>query len=257
MNRAIRNSLLFSLLLGLSHIVAGQTTSDYRPKEDVVYLENGWIIKGTITSHTAENITIESREGNTFVFPTADVREVAQEAKPRRYRDVWFRSKGYYSATNIGVLIGNEWGYTSGTFLFQQSHGYRFNDYLSTGLGAGISTFSSGVYIPLFAEIRGDLAKTQVRPFYHAQAGYAFATRPNDEWTDWNGGSVTTTNPGGYMWALSTGIRIGTRSRVSWVFETGYYVSRSETTTVWETSRSTNTQRITARRVFVSTGIMF
>jgi len=70
----------FGLCL-LASVLFASTLPAQQPMEDVVYLENGSVIRGTILEQTpGESLRIETRDGNTFVFDMEEVERITREA---------------------------------------------------------------------------------------------------------------------------------------------------------------------------------
>lgn len=170
--------------------------------EDVIYLKNGSIFKGTIIE-TVPNVSykIESREGNVFAVKVDEVEKITKEKKPyqpERY-DYWGmrpwrndsiryepRKKGYFN--ELQVLVEN----VQGGVRFV--NGYKFNRFAYLGVGIGVDrVFSNpfnpringlekkelaGIYLPLYLYHAGDgPTKGRFTPFYAVEVGYAMAFR--------------------------------------------------------------------------------
>lgn len=70
----------FGLCL-LASVLFASTLPAQQPMEDVVYLENGSVIRGTILEQTpGESLRIETRDGNIFVFDMEEVERITREA---------------------------------------------------------------------------------------------------------------------------------------------------------------------------------
>lgn len=93
--KKIRTSLLFLLLLSAGTLLFGEESS-----VDVIYLQNGSIIKGSITARPAEGpVKIETADGSLFVFSWDEIKEIAtEEAAPEpsgRRQGGFFIGTGY------------------------------------------------------------------------------------------------------------------------------------------------------------------
>lgn len=100
-----------------------------------------------------------------------------------------FAQKGYEKSIEAGASIGVG-DYSNNTFGIAMINGYRFNSYLSAGLGVGIgySNALNGVnikngtteyrtdayLIPIFANIKANLTKGKISPFFRLNIGYTF-----------------------------------------------------------------------------------
>ena len=83
------------------------------------------------------------------------------------------QEKGYKGMVNAGWIPTSE----STSFEALTIHGYQYNHYLFVGGGAGINYYSSssindeGVFIPIFADVRGYLLKGKISPYAEAKIG--------------------------------------------------------------------------------------
>lgn len=100
---------------------------------------------------------------------------------------VVFHDHGYFA------LIQYATGYTH--WGVSTVHGYKFNQYLHTALGAGFDgvgrpisfkpdRFSekyknaSGMHFPFFAYVGGDILQKRATPYYALEIGYAYVVKP-------------------------------------------------------------------------------
>lgn len=219
-------SLLASLLISISAM------AQIDDREDVVYLKNGTIYRGTLIEQIfgvsckieiaggsvvvlkeaeIEKITKEKRENNpdkVYVEREYIIREPRRKERPEfKYREKGYFFQGHFEAGffNIGTRIIN---------------GYKFNQYAALAFGFGImglgsdvyvntnSTYS-GLYLPLFAYFTGDILKKKITPFYQFEAGYAFWPKVNTN-PFFDSGSYdvnTTVQAGGFMGGGGFGCR--------------------------------------------------
>lgn len=168
--------------------------------QDVIYLKDGSIYKGTIIE-TVPNVSykIESRDGNVFAVKIDEVEKITKEEIERKNRSGYgwghhrwrndsipfkTRTKGYFN--EVQVLIENVQGGV------RMVNGYKFNRFAYLGIGIGIDrVFSNpfnpringlekkelaGIYLPLYLFHAGDgPSKGRFTPFYAIEAGYAMA----------------------------------------------------------------------------------
>ncbi len=124
--------ILFALILLLPIIGYSQKTSD------VIYLNNGSIIKGQIISNENNSVKIETYCGNTFVYLSADIREITEE-KYIPFKTL--KNTGYYNYTSMGGLIGSVSDNKTTTFSFTMEHNYQINKNIAVGAVTGIDWF--------------------------------------------------------------------------------------------------------------------
>lgn len=154
------------------------------PNEDVVYLQNGSVLRGEILdSIPAGNIRVRILGGSVLVYPMAEVARIASEPSNNFVRILAEKhvpkSRGFYHLPQAALLFGeNQWGDLNIGFTLQHTSGYRFNRFLGVGLGLGLEQYVNGnsaapVWsIPLYAEVRGHLLDRSFSPFYSVALGY-------------------------------------------------------------------------------------
>ena len=118
---------------------------------------------------------------------------------------------GYKGMVDLGYGIGvGDFG--EGRIEFQTAHGYQFNPYLFTGVGAGISYYheSEAISVPIFADIRGSLpiSDSKVSPFIDFKIGYAVA------------------DVEGFYFSPSVGLRVALNHRAGFNFSLGYELQK-------------------------------
>lgn len=87
----------------------------------------------------------------------------------------------YYTHLNIGFNFnqGNEEldeSFTGGVGM-RYSMGYKFNKRLQVGAGAGFEFYdfyTPTAFVPVFAEIRGEIMPWKIAPIYSIEVGYGF-----------------------------------------------------------------------------------
>ncbi len=143
--------------------------------EDVVYLNNGSIIRGKIVKNENDTLKIETCGRNLFVFKSSEIQKTTMElrqASKHEFREdfVPTKQKGIYSFTTLGLLIGSN---TSPTFSFHTTAGYNFNNYIGLGLGLGIEKLQTEI-VPVFVSFKSNLSKKANSPFLTCHIGYSF-----------------------------------------------------------------------------------
>jgi len=116
--------------------------------EDVVYLKNGSIIRGTIIEQVPnQSIKLKTNDRNVFVFKFEEIEKIAKEvAQDMDYLDN-FKKNGFINITEICInpgisnvkmhrLISVE-NNTNG-FGIKTVNGYQFSKHFSTGFGIGV-----------------------------------------------------------------------------------------------------------------------
>ncbi|MDX1905769.1 MAG: hypothetical protein SF053_01955 [Bacteroidia bacterium] len=261
----------FSLLLwGAMCLVitpmAAQSYKKYHDSlHDVVYLHNGWIIRGTITARTDSTLSIETEGRNLFVFRHAEVKQVMQEFDLAFGRDKHARryvtapeqrrigTRGYYGYLQVNFLTGNGSGGVETSQYLATAHGYQFKRWLSAGLGAGLSAYARGPMMPFFAEVRSDLGKGVVTPHIAIQGGYSLPLYGSNTA---NGGNLIKAY-GGTVQAFQAGVRIYSYTRLSWLITGGYMIQQDKNDFRYWWGENTIQEIYTYRRLTFGVTMMF
>ncbi len=146
--------------------------------EDVVYLNNGSIIRGKIINNENDTLKIETCGRNLLVFKSTEIQNKTQEIKRVSKQEfiegfVPIDQKGIYSYSTLGFLIGKSTASSPETFSAQTSVGYNFNNYIGLGLGIGIEKLQTEI-IPVFVSFKSNLAERANAPFFSCHIGYSF-----------------------------------------------------------------------------------
>lgn len=162
--------------------------------QDVVHLNNGRLVKGTIVQlEEGVSLTIRTENGNEYTYPFIEIKSynrdkgviIPEVDKSKAIRDYGFYNRGFWAAieTDGGYLLSRykDGGYAELHF----TGGYRFNEHLKVGAGFGgryyinNKAFRCKDYkwsFPLFATVRGNIIpeyNRSVVPFYSAEVGAA------------------------------------------------------------------------------------
>ena len=219
-------ALILFILLSLA-------ASAQADREDVIYLKNGSIYRGTIIEQIpGVSYKIEIAGGSVIVIKAEDVEKITKEAKtageysgpyyneprlrPKPVYEYKFRPKGYFFQAQV-ELQALEMG-------FRLVNGYKFGRFGYLGLGLGLDgmildiyghTNYSGVYFPFYVHYGGTILKTQISPFYSIEAGYAFhpysVLSPQNFFG--NGSNIVNTQ-GGLMGGVGLGVKFCSKRRV-------------------------------------------
>ncbi|MDP5171877.1 MAG: hypothetical protein NWR72_16630 [Bacteroidia bacterium] len=189
-------------------------------EEDVVYLKNGSMIRGTITEQVpGESVTIQTFDGTVFHFPTTAIDRVALE--PSRYTRIkvayngkvvpvlYPTSPGWYRGNAVSIAGNN----TNSNLHIAIRYGYRWKHWLQTGVITGMDPYQAGLILPFQAELRGDLFPKPITPHYFMQGGYGLAANRGPNHRVFNGG--LTYHVGG-------GLTFRTRRKYDLQFSLGY-----------------------------------
>ncbi len=205
------------LIFIISALMCFAFTMEAQDFQDVVYLKNGQVIRGSIVKPLDENgVKIMNSNSDVLSFSADQVRKVAREKMlHQNQKNVVhaYQPKGFTNITTLGYGFGvgsyeimdntvdNELSY----FSIHTINGYHLNDLLSLGLGIGVE-FHEEVgegqdgyeLVPLFADIRFTPTRKEMAPFFYADAGYGLGAFEPDV----KGGAMFGLG-GGLQWSLN------------------------------------------------------
>jgi hypothetical protein len=201
--------------------------------EDVVYLKNGSIIRGTIIEQVPnESIKIQTKDRSVFVYRIDEVLKITKEetgnapklAKPRRegVTNANIKKTGYTNITEITMAkrigpVSNTAG--SENYInydmdarrdeirnglsvgVQTINGYLFSPYFSMGIGIGLNAQPGLALMPLFADFRINFLNRKTTPYISLQAGNSFT------FNELIGIGVIKNDRGGLMGSAAGGIK--------------------------------------------------
>lgn len=189
----------FILLFWIS-IFSGLQLIAQENQQDVLYLKDGSVLRGTIVERHQDSILKIQIIGNNILVVKADeISEINKENKTGTYIP---RSNGIYNVTSIGISTGmDEYANLMGGLEIGSILGYRFENRIQTGAGASI-VYQSQPLFNVFGDIRFDFSKRRITNFAYLDVGYCRAVFLSDSWID---EEIT---PGfGYLTELGLGIR--------------------------------------------------
>lgn len=235
---------LFSVLL--TSMIMGSQMHAQVIEEDVVYLENGSVIRGEITERViGDHLKIEIVGGSIFVFQESEIEKITREPKKmlgapgvgntgmgpatrdnpyyspnarriaRQSQPISFRPQGIYNLVSFGFQPGRDnWGSVVPWPTLQYRTGYSFSPLINVGIGIGLDPYAAGGTFPVYLDFHGDLgAEKKVMPHFFAQGGYGF-----NGWTNWRFRNFE----GGPMGHIGMGWKVNTRHRSEWIFTVGF-----------------------------------
>jgi hypothetical protein len=191
--------------------------------DDVLYLKNGSIYRGKIVEKNEQIIKLETYDKNIFAIQTADIQEIKQEQSLRK-PTARYKEKGFVHYTELGPLAMSNRasnGVTTSAFSFQTTNGYKFNQYLFTGVGVGADLYAIQTFVPIVLSVRGDFTNRGTKiPFYFAEGGYSINATSNDV--------AGITYKGGNTFAVGLGLKILFQENTGFIIGAGYRFQRSE-----------------------------
>jgi hypothetical protein len=212
----------FLILLFTSFSLCAQTIL-----QDVIYMENGSVIKGSVLEYEPKgNIKIKILGGSILVYKSSEVVKILKDEVPtsdynvpkKKQKEMHKPGKGWYNSITGGTLIGiTDFGSPSFGLSLIYVSGYHFHRLF--GIGAGISVNSLTLFqysfIPVYANIRGHLMKTSTSLFYDLNIGYGIGL--NDLFSN-------NAAQGGLYLRPSIGIRFPSTYKTHLVMDIGYII---------------------------------
>lgn len=175
------------LVLFLLLAVCGVSSMMSRVQE-VVYLKNGSVIRGTIIEQVPNvSLKIQTNDGNIFAYKMSEVAKITkEETSSNRIHSSSSSLLSSFELDGRGPEIGYrgfaDFGYTVGTGNLGEGrielntvHGYQFMPFLFAGIGTGFHYYyhSKVFAIPIYADIRGDILNNSISPFVEVRIGYS------------------------------------------------------------------------------------
>ncbi|MEM7373598.1 MAG: hypothetical protein AAF587_33550 [Bacteroidota bacterium] len=250
---ALGSIILFFCLM-TTQLVLGQQRHAHN--QDVLYLKNGWVLRGWVLSDVLiDSVKIETEGGNIFVFAKNDIRSQTVEPKRRKrglrpYTPSPIK-RGYYGYLQFGILAGSEVLGSNGNLDLMTGHGFRFAHWGAIGGGAGITFLPNGALMPVFVEARSQIRKVGSSFFGYGKGGYSL---PLYERNFSNWGLTESKVSGGLLGEVGIGLRIPTPRKMGWMISVGYRIQQNKETFIYEWNEMIE-RTSTYRRILISLGI--
>lgn len=193
-------------------------TANAQQLQDVVYLTNGSVIRGTLIEQVPK-VKIRTYDGSLWVFDQKEIDKITSEPVVKTNNDnvqqyddpvaEWTtrqsKPKSYYHDLTTGFRIFADLSimnqtsyYTCSAISYSGSFGHQFCPKLYIGAGVAAQVYFDYWYyadrtnetpelyaqMPLFAEARYDVKPSRFSPFVSLRAGYAVSL---DEVNDYSG----------------------------------------------------------------------
>jgi len=243
---------LFCLIAFSSMIVAQDKL------EDVIYLKNGSIIRGTIIEQVPNvSVKIQTADKNIFNFNINEIEKFTKEEPVRNLQESQykFRQTGFTNNTEFGISVGIGIIYSYSniginnpndviSFSLSTVNGWLINPNVFVGIGIGIEKVSiegNDYRLPLYIDTRFFILKKMVTPFFYTDMGYSWGWNKGSTGSDWAGvmGGVGAGVAYRFIKSSSLSISIGYKYqqiKLEWRRSTGYPYEQN--TTEYENSFS-------------------
>ena len=164
--------------------------------QDVVYLKNGSVIKGSVLEIVPEqSIKIQTSDGSIFVYQMNEVDRIQRDAKNQKQQEEEEETEDYLERGFRGLVdFGAHVGFGDGEDNYQISAaftgGYQINRMLFVGAGVAptLNLFDDEYYdevetaflLPIYSAIRLDFINKKVTPYLDGRIGYYINTEDID-----------------------------------------------------------------------------
>ena len=229
----IKHFFIFLLLVVTASSIWAQTEGQiYSPRKyhNVVYVNNGWIIRGKILDHGKEKLTIETSNMNVFVFDQSQIDSIRLERIPKTSKrgafvpEFHYQHTGHVTRLQVSLPFGqsSHWYFSGSPHLdIQVMRGYKFHKLLQVSGGTGATLFSRGLLLPTYVDIRSDLTATKETVFLYGQLGYNFRGFANEDRDGWQAPNVYNFRGGLYM-GFGGGMKIHSFQKTAYEFTIGW-----------------------------------
>lgn len=254
----MKKATTFFLTLLISAFAFGQATN----WEEVIYLKDGSIIRGTIIEQIPnKSIRIQTKDRNVFSYNMDEIEKITKEEIPN---DKTINNKGsqenparFSNITELGGIFAVgpstlkfEPMYISGEktnhleienninqFSFTTINGCQINRRIYFGVGIGAELGKTSINLPFFADFRFYFLKKKVTPLIDISGGYAL---------NWSRSAPTSkyqNEKGGLLVMTQIGIKVNIYNNISWSLGFGYKLQncRGLTTFTNETGQNITT----------------
>lgn len=188
-----------------------------------MHLKNGSVIRGRLLEADPA-YRLETSDKSVWVFQKEDVDTLVTERRVNP--NIQYKKKGFVHYTELGPLAMSNRasnGVTTSAFSFQTTNGYKFNQWVYTGLGIGADLYAVQTFVPVVLSLRGDFASKGPKiPFYFLEGGYGFNATSNDVDSVRFGGGAT--------FSAGLGLKLLFNDNTGFVIGAGYRFQRSSVT---------------------------
>ncbi|MCH7535230.1 MAG: hypothetical protein IH948_05725 [Bacteroidetes bacterium] len=222
------------------------------PTEDVVYLKDGSVIRGSVLESGIKTKVRIISGGNQWVFDISEVDTVIREVIPSKIeKQLQHKEKGYYGIISLAPMHGyDNLGSGIKSFSIHFINGYQINERWALGIGTGID-FYYGSFYPIFLHSTFSSHKGSFSPFISSKLGYISPT-----WNNYVDDKIKS-RYGGIMGEFGLGIKKYFSDKGAFVASIGYRYqeTKSYNNGWWEWDPAITSHYY--HRVVVRVGVLF
>ncbi len=237
----MKNIIFYTLVIA-GIFISGNVFSQTR-YDEVVYLKNGTIIRGTIIEFIPDqSIKIRGKDGNEFFFRLDEIEKIRREPfniEKITIKGKQIRQSGFCNTTDVVAGFGEA---SSNDMLYGVHNiaGYLFNPFFSMGAGVGIEKYHDDTYVPLFLDVHAYFSNSIVSPYFSVNFGKLFGDSKNK---------------GGILILPSFGVKAYFNSKMAVDFNLGYRFQEFEYEYDWNSFSASYTR--SDNLITFRTGITF
>jgi len=223
--------------------------------QDVVYLTNGSIIRGTATYiNDSTSIRITTVGENVFVYDLTSVEKVTREPIPGSSQKFVPRKNGITGSWDIGILPNaSEAGHLNVAAGILIALGTQIRPNLSLMIGSGVENFDDEPFLPVFSDFRYFLNSHKAfQPMFVLKSGYSW---PVSGLVGGNNNFSRTI--GGILIAPGAGFRTYLNKTTMLIFSLGYRHQNSTYIYTWGRDDFEERRKFQFRRFEGRLGFMF
>jgi len=145
--------------------------------QDVIYLKNGSIYRGTIIEQVP-NISLKIKLSDSVIY-NVKFEEIEKVEKEQPIIIPTGLKTGYQGIVDVGYMfLPGQNQFRESRIKFNFINGYRFNPYFSLGLGIGVNLSpwknELGIDVPIFLDLKCNFSKRNVAGYFSIDWGWDF-----------------------------------------------------------------------------------
>lgn len=219
-------AVIFITIISITTNVQAQKNTEY-----IMHHKNGSVIKGIITSQTADSVTMQTKSHDIFVFSRSDISYIkhtkaeVRKKKDKELFDAEKYSKGFYSYSTIGLLANDSKINENMSFSLNTILGYEFKYWLGVGIGVGLESQRTTI-MPIQISCKSHIFNNKYSPMVNLSVGYAIPLRKTEEKT----ADVDFHFEGGFHWGFDIGVASFRTNNYAFTVSAGYQYQRVKET---------------------------
>jgi len=155
------------------------SASEAQQTQDVLYLHNGSIIRGTIIQTNDTIVKILTVGDNIFAYSPDQISSIAKEPFPGK--DLSIKESGYFSFISAGFLLGSMSNDKPAAFSIMMEHVYKYREKYVVGFILGFGQLKENV-LPMGVTFKYMLPVNKSNLIFGLSGAYSYPVeKPDDE----------------------------------------------------------------------------